>query len=175
MELYDILFAKSLAGNGGGGGGSSNFVTGTFKGTEAGVKTLNIPYNGEGYIVSIAIAPAEGAYNSNGDFYKLIQQYAINMMYCSKCLPESEPTYTGAYDSRMGQMWTYKSSGSSATQYSRSSNEASQVFSKGLEPSGSSNSEAIKIPDQKQIKVYIGTSYGFAKDIDYRYVVEFSE
>lgn len=160
--------------SGGGGGGASNFIRGTFKGTTTGELLLNLPYQGNGYPVSVLVYPTGGIRQSA--FSDLIQQYAIRIMSVIKAYTETAPTYDGglAASAENGAqiVLAYKSNSSSATSYSNSSTGIAS-FNDIAATAG--NSSAIKIRSAKKISVIIVTSgYGFAKDIEYTYEVTYS-
>ena len=67
-------------GTGSGGSGASNFVTGTFIGSNAEkgtAKSITVPYTGNGYPIAGIIYPTVGAFNSASEYYSAVQRYAI--------------------------------------------------------------------------------------------------
>ena len=146
----------------------------------AGVQTINLPYSGTGYPVSISIYVKGGLYNSsnsaNPTWYNLVQRYAIGEFSATKSNSDTAPNYgtTGGNRNSMPIMARYKSSSSNGTSYSVGNSLQTAIFSSSNP--GSTNSYTVaKMPDAKTLKVYVNTSgYGFAAGVIYEYCVSYS-
>lgn len=160
-----------------GGGGSSRFVAGTFKGTDAQKGTaveITIPYTGNGYPIALLIFPSDGAYCAGGDYYDLVQRYAIALFAAVKHEIENAPSYSGASTNDfMTSMYWYKSSATSATSYTGSQTKNTALLTQTA-PSATSQLVAnMKAKDK--LSVFIAnTSYGFAPNIEYTYTIYYS-
>ena len=164
------------AGTASGGGGASNFVTGTFTGTTANAAMdVTLSYTGSGYPIEVSIFPEEGPYNPNtGTYYGTVQRYAFGSFFMVKSETTSAPTYTTSGNQNRGAVTSvYKNSASDATSYTRSGSQATNVFSGGN--ASSSTTAVCKFKTATSMSVFIaGTSYGFMKDVEYRYCVVYS-
>lgn len=174
--FYSAAGVKT-AGTASGGGGSSRVVSGTFKGTDAQKGTaveISLPYSGSGYPITLLIFPSEGSYCPNGDFYNLVQRYAIDVFSAVKTEIENAPSYTGANSNdHMTVQYRSKGSATQATSYTGGASMSVEVFSSSA-PSANTTSVA-KIKAKDKLVVYIAsTSYGFAAGIEYTYVVYYS-
>lgn len=165
-----------------GGGGASNFVTGTFTtgGTGGVVETVNIPYTGDGWPISIILVIENGAYNntSTGDteWYSSVQRYIIGQWTCTKSNFTTAPTYATSGAANQGVTTAiYKNSTSSATSYNRTSAMTSNVFST-TNPGSSSPLNSVRYMSGNRLVYYIATStYGLMANCTYRYFIVFSE
>lgn len=176
-----FLLADGSIGTGtasGGGGGASNVVTGTFTGTTTGAALeITLPYTGNGYPVAILIYPSEGAYDSTpGDFYSLVQRYAIGYYCTIKNRANEAPTYpsTGSGGENSASIfYRYKSGSSSATSRSSGQSDVSNIYVT-TESTATSNNQ-VHVNSNKKLSVFIAsTSYGFAANIEYKYWVLYS-
>lgn len=161
-------------------GGASNFVTGTFKGTDAQKGTalnLTLPYTGSGYPIAVVICPTEGAYNSaSGSFYNLIQRYAIAQYAMTKSRIDTAPTYGTSGANNYGVVTLiYKSSASSATTYNRGGSMYADSYSSS--PATQTNTQTVRFNSNNKMSVFIASNnnYGFAAGIEYTYRVIYSE
>ena len=157
-------------------GGASNIVTGTFKGTTTGAAMdVNIPYTGSGYPIVVLIFPKEGPYNSStGSWYSLIQRYAIGIFLIVKDNVSSTPDYTNNNSDNSGSYFAYhKNSTTSATSYSAGSGSSARMY-QDTSSAGTRNS-AVRVKSATKLSVYIAsTSYGFAANIEYTYLIIYS-
>lgn len=156
-------------------GGASNIVTGTFKGTTTGA-AMDVPldYTGSGYPVAVFVY-VEGGNKGTTGFGSLIQQYAYARYIVVKNDALVTPYYTAhpTYDSA-ATLTEQKSSASNANSYSRSgsiSTARPYYNSDACE----STDHYLHIRSRTKLSVFIAsTSYGFAANITYRYVVVYS-
>lgn len=168
------------------GGGTARFyeaacIHGQFTAqSSAGVQTVNLPYYGTGYPVSITICVKGGLYNSsnstNSTWYNLVQRYAIGEFTATKSNSDTAPNYgtTGGNRNSAPIMARYKSSSSTATSYSVGNSLQTAIFSSS-NPSSSNSYTVVKMPDAKTLKVYVNTGgYGFAPGIIYEYCITYS-
>lgn len=99
FHLADGTLATGTASGGGGGGGASNFVTGTFVPEDTAVTgrgVLEIPYSGEGYLVSLMIYVRDGVVNPEGGYHGVNAKGAVGFYAARKVYADIEPTYSGA-------------------------------------------------------------------------------
>lgn len=175
--FYDANGARTSGTNSGGGGGSSRVVSGTFTGTNAQKGTaveIALPYTGSGYPVALMIFPSEGAYNSSGTLYNLVQRYGIVYFAAMKSEMNTTPTYTGNNSNNYATITArYKSSSSSATtQQSTNNNTASTYYTTNATSAAAS---VARIKSPTAMTVFIAdASYGFVAGIEYTYVVYYS-
>lgn len=158
------------------GGGASNFVTGTFRGTTAGVVLdIDIPYTGNGYPLCVVIAPTDGLMGDT-TFYNTVSRYAIGIVSIYKTYTDTVPTYANSGAENQCTVNTmYKSSTSSATSFGRvSSNDAVIFYGTDANPSGSIQSVVFENATRMRVRIK-GTSYGFLNGIEYTYYVIYSE
>ena len=161
-------------------GGASNMVTGTFKGTTTGAAMdINVPYTGSGYPIAVMIYPSEGAYNSSGTFYNLLQRYATWLYSACKCVPSVAPTYptssSTANTDSMSVWHVYKGSASNATSGTAARNLNTNVYRNYDAVSGSSGQFVVSIKSNTKLSVFIASnSYGFAANIEYTYRIIYS-
>ena len=148
--------------------------------SSAGVQTINLPYYGTGYPVSISIFVKGGLYNSsnasNPTWYNLVQRYAIGEFTATKTNSDTAPNYgtTGGNRNSAPIMARYKSSTSNSTSYSVGNSLQTAIFSSS-NPSSSNSYTVVKMPDAKTLKVYVNTNgYGCAAGIVYEYCITYS-
>ena len=158
----------------GGGGGSSNVVTGTFTGTTTGTAMdITLNYTGSGYPVAVVIYPSEGAYNSSGTFYNLVQRYATWFYLGIKNNMSTIPTYSDSGTDEAFVFCRYKSSATNNTNGSTSTGNREILFNNVDATAGAIN--CAKIKSKTKMSVFIAsTSYGFAANIEYKYWVLYS-
>ena len=180
-KLFFDALGVLTQGTASGGGGASNVVTGTFKGTTTGAAMdVDLAYSGNGWVIALLIWPAEGAYNPSGTFGQLISMYANSIFSYVKNDPSVEPPYASAGSSRgKGSVLdSYKSSASDATLYTTLTYVGSNgvaLFS-GSSANGSAIGNIVRMKSKAVMSVYIqGTSYGFAPNIEYKYMAIYSE
>lgn len=161
-------------------GGASNFVTGTFTGTDAQKGTalsITLPYTGSGYPIAVVICPTEGAYNSSsGSFYNLVQRYAIAQYAMTKSRINTAPSYGTSGANNQGVVTlVYKSSTSNVTSYGRAGTMSSNVYSSNS--AMSTNTLTVRFTSNTNLSVFIASdnNYGFAADIEYTYWIVYSE
>ena len=158
-----------------GGGGSSRTVIGTFTGTTTGAAMdVNIAYAGSGYPMAVLIFPSCGPYA--GTFYDLIQRYVCAVYSVVKSDTSLPPNYTGADTSNADSTTTfnrYKNSTSNKTTYSQNSSSSYRYYKDEAATSGVHT--IVKIRSKTKMSVYIAdSSYGFAANIEYTYIVTYS-
>lgn len=156
-------------------GGASNFVTGTFTGTTTGAAMdVTIPYTGTGYPIVVMVYPSGGTNKTGSPFYDLIQQYATEYFLAIKNDISAVPVFDASGTNGMCSMINrYKSSASNATSRSQSASESILVMRDQSAQGG--NQTLCKITSSTVMSVYIAsTSYGFAANIEYTYVVQYS-
>lgn len=167
---------EAVVGTATAGGGASNFVTGTFRGTTAGVVLdIDIPYTGNGYPLCVVIAPTDGLMGDT-TFYNTVSRYAIGIVSIYKTYTDTVPTYASSGAENQCTVNTmYKSSTSSATSFGRvSSNDAVIFYGTDASPSGSTQSVVFENATRMRVRIK-GTSYGFLNGIEYTYYVIYSE
>ena len=152
------------------------FVHGEFRaGSEAGVQTVEIPYEGSGYPIMAYVVIKGGAYKSGTDWYNAIQRYAVGMWSMSKSNMDLAPTYTTSGAANQGVTAAiFKNSTSSASSYTRTSAMSTNVFSS----SNASNAAAtcVRFKGNKTLSVYTNTSsYGLFPGQDYEYFIVYKE
>lgn len=162
-----------------GGGGSTNIVSGDFTaGTAGTVQTINIPYTGTGYIVSLMISVDGGLRGEY--FYNVEHRYACGMFCGSKYYVTQAPNYTANNANYNGLTVLGTIKGTSGTAYSNvgSGSSGSAVIYATADPSASSITSIVRITSKNVIKVFISESssgYGFLSGAKYNYVVVYSE
>ena len=157
------------------GGGTSTLVTGTFTpSTKGAVETVNISYSGSGFPIMCSIFPAAGSYKSDSAIYSLVQRYVIVEWFMTKASTVATPTYTTSGGVNYGcNAWVYKNSTSDATSYTRSSAMTTNTYSSS-DPTAA-GATAVRFTGNKVMKyMCANTSYGLAKDVEYRYVIMYS-
>ena len=165
-------------------GGATNYVEGTFTpGTTAGWVDLTIPYTGSSYPVALTIVVDGGCYDTTiTAWYDLVSRYAIGMFNMTKADFDTAPTYatsssttTNTVGNRGVVMSTYKNSTSSATTYTRAGAMTAASYCSSMTATVGAGSAAM-FKSNKIIRYYAqgsGTSYGFAKNVTYRYMVTY--
>lgn len=170
------IFGVTGTYSGGGGGGASNVVKGTFKSSLNGYSiSVSTGYSGNGYPISIAIFPSEGSYKTGSPAYSAVRRYGLVSWTAVKCDLLARPNYlTTSVENNMSVSVIYKSSSSNANQYSGTMQMSGTVLSN----SSASRTYYLcaKYNDSNKLSVYIGgTSHGFIPDIEYTYIIVFSE
>lgn len=158
------------------GGGASNLVQGTFttSATEGTTQTVNIPYTGNGYPISLSVFPSEGTYKNGGTAYNTVKQYATWYFNASKCYPDTAPTYDGSNTSDTAMtLVRYKNSSSSSSNMGSSSVNNTTVYNQT--PGNSSSAQVIKISSATTLSVITAsTTYGLLPSTEYTYVMSYS-
>lgn len=150
---------------------------GTFIYDSGGIKTLNIPYNGNGYPILINIHVSDGMYDTTSDWYNLVAQYKVGQYSFTKGIIDTAPDYdSSVYDINSGlAMVCYKNSASSATSYAFNPYNTTQVFTSSS-PSASYVNREVTMQNATQMKLAVGqTKYSFAMNIEYTYHIVYSE
>lgn len=161
-----------------GGGGSSRVVTGTFQSlsSDAGnAIDVSVPYSGSGYPLVVVIYPTPGVYNSNSPIYALLQRYVIVSATTVKSDTSATPDYSDSGDvkNQASTCFQYKNSTSNVTTMARTGVNSTGVYDNTS--AGASNANFIKIKANDKLSVFIAsTSYGFAANIEYTYVIYYS-
>lgn len=174
--FYTAAGVKTQGTNSGGGGGASNVVKGTFKSSLNGYSiSVSTGYSGNGYPISIAIFPSEGSYKTGSPAYSTVRRYGLVSWTAVKCDPLVAPTYlTTNEENNMSVSVIYKSSSSNANQYSGTY----QINGAVLSNSSASRTYYLcaRYNNSNKLSVFIGgTSYGFIPDIEYTYIIVYSE
>lgn len=148
-------------------------VRGTFKGTTDRQRIdIDLNYTGAGYPIVVIIYPTAWV---DGGFDALKSNYAIGMYSMTKRKPDVAPDYAGyASDADQGViLYLRKNSSSSASIYTWGSSRTQPVYSDKNADSGL-NCVLIKSPTKMQV-FFANIMYAFALDIEYSYVVIYSE
>lgn len=162
-----------------GGGGASNMVTGTFTApdTTSSVATnLTIPYTGAGYPIMAMIAVAGGVYcTSNTPWYDTIQKNAIGFWALSKNWVDIAPTYETSGTQNNAVITTvYKSSTTAAASYTGTQSLKITAFSSSA--ATNSNTACARFTSNTNLSYYTSaTTFGFMPNIEYRYLILYSE
>lgn len=159
------------------GGGATNFVSGTFTPSENNkdtYETLSIPYSGSGYPIMCMIVVSEGAYNSAGTYYNVVQQYAITEWFMNKARPATAPSYATSGAQNYGATGgVYKSSASSATSHGRTSAMNTNTFSSSAPTAAVAT--AARFSSATTLRYFVAnTSYGFRAGTQYTYYIVYS-
>lgn len=157
-------------------GGGGNVVGGTFTGTTAGDKAISVPYTGNGFPIALMVFVADGSENSSSDYYSLVQRYAISFLCILKKDTSTQPNYSSLNVSQnLGiDLMRYKGSATDATNYATGSQDC--IFCGANNLDGSSLHKILNFTNSTTMNVHIAQSdRGFAKDIEYGYVVVYSE
>lgn len=158
------------------GGGASNLVQGTFttSATEGTTQTVNIPYTGNGYPISLSVFPSEGTYKNGGTAYNTVKQHAVWYFNASKCYPDIAATYDGSNTSDTAMtLARYKNSSSSSSSMSSSAVNNTTVYTQT--PGDSSVVQVIKISSATTLSVITAsTTYGLLPSTEYTYVMSYS-
>lgn len=160
-----------------GSGGAKNYVEGTFIYDSGGIKTLNIPYTGNGYPILIDIHVSDGMYDTTSDWYSLVNRYKVGQYSFVKGIINTAPDYNSStYDINSGlAMVCYKNSTSDATTYAFNPYNTTQVFTSSS-PSASYVNREVTMQNATQMKLAVGqTQYSFAMNIEYTYHIVYSE
>ena len=159
-----------------------NTIIGSFmfasndKGT---AKTIDLPYHGNGYPVSIIIFPSSGPGDYNDtNWYTKVQRYA-NVFYCAtKTILSSLsiPDYTNNAENNYAFVITrYKNSTSASNVYAT----AAMAFTPFYIQNSVSDSyyySIVSFENKNTMKVFIAdTSNGFMDGVEYTYIIEYSE
>lgn len=175
-KKFYLADGSEATGTASGGGGSSRTVIGTFKGTSSGVININIAYTGSGYPIAVCIFPTEGGMNSHtGNFYSLIDRYSTIMYTVSKCETDTIPTYVTSSNSKNNAviMNRYKSTATDSTS-SGQTGTSSQGFFTGEDAIAGARA-IVTMKSNTVMSVYIkASSYGFASNIEYTYIITYS-
>lgn len=153
-----------------------NFVHGEFTcNSSKGVQSVSIPYTGNGFPLMILIMVKGGAYVTGTTWFNLVQQYAMGVWAMCKTDTSYTPSYTTSGVRNQGTtLCIYKSSSSSASNYSRSSTMNTNVYSGANAQTGASTCVSFK--SKNQISIYVNTNgYGFAPNLQYEYFVAYSQ
>lgn len=156
------------------GGGASNMVTGTFKGTTTGAAMdVTIPYTGNGYPLVVSIEPT-GGFRGNTTYANAIQRYATSTILACKGDFNSSPTYSDTNENNSAWVFVgYKSSTTSATQYSTQAGANTNLYRD--QSSNSTATSNIKIKSKTKMSVFIASnSYGFMANVEYTYNIIYS-
>lgn len=154
--------------------GASNLVTGTFKGTTTGAAMdVTIPYTGNGYPIVVSIEPTGGVYG-NTTFNTAIQRYATSVFMACRGDLNTSPTYSETSDINSAQVFVgYKSSTTSATQYSTQG--GSKIYLYRDQSASSTATSNVKIKNKTTMSVFIASnSYGFMANVEYTYRIIYS-
>lgn len=160
-----------------GGGGASNIVEGTFTtGSSAGAHSISLPYTGSGYPIAAMVFISTGAYDSsNTTWYNSVQRYAVGQWTMHKSVQDTAPTYATSGTANYGVTTAiYKNSTSSSTSYTRTSGMNTNVFSS----SNASNAAltCVRLKSGNVLSYYVNTSsYGLLPNMEYKYIVIYSE
>lgn len=160
-------------GGGGGGGGSSTTISGTFTtgSTEGVAETINIPYTGNSFPMSVSVWVSEGIYNTSGTVYNTLHQYAILGTTILKNNTNA-PTYGNVNNDGQGAVFcVYKNSSSVATTTSTSTSWSQGIVNRNA---WASIGGTIQINSSSSLSVFISsTSYGLLAGTEYRYSIEY--
>ena len=160
-----------------GGGGASNIVEGTFTtGSSAGAHSISLPYTGNGYPIACMVFIATGAYDSsNTAWYNSVQRYAVGQWTMHKAVQDTAPTYTTSGTANQGVTTAiYKNSTSSPNTYARGGGMNTNVYSS----SNAANSAptCVRLKSGNVLSYYVNTSsYGLLPNMEYKYIVIYSE
>ncbi len=160
-----------------GGGGAANIVMGEFTTpSTSGYTNITIPYTGSGYPIAAMVFVKGGAYNSaNTEWYNSVQRYAVGQWTMHKSVQTSNPTYGTSGTQNQGVTTAiYKNSTSTSTTYTRTSAMNTNVFSSSNASSSALN--VCKLKTGNVLSYYTNTSsYGLLPDLEYTYIIIYSE
>lgn len=166
------------------GSGGAKYVTGEFTAqSSAGVQTIDIPYNGNGFPIAAMVYVKGGINNSTAsgqsDWYNSLTRYNVGQWTMQKAVQDLSPSFGSATTSENQACVTsvFKNSTSSATSYSRGSSVSAIIFTSS-NPSTSSNGVAcIRFMSPKVMRANVVTSaaYGLMAGITYTYHIVYSE
>ena len=168
-----------LPSTGGGGGSASKIVSGTFtaSSTTGAAQAINIPYSGSGYPISCFIYPTYGMNDSS--VAGLIQQYVIPLFYINKAylgLTHHAPTYeTTGTNNQAYVVVRYKNTNTTAISYGTGVATDANTFSSDS-ATDSSRSHVVRFTSNTTLSVFIASSsYGLIPNVNYTYMIEYSE
>lgn len=158
-----------------------NTVIGSFlytsndKGT---AKTIDLPYHGNGYPVSVIIFPSSGPSDYNASWYNKVQRYA-NVFYCaikSIISSSSIPDYVNDDANNYAFVITrYKNSTSSSNVYATAAMAFTPFYKQNV-ISDSNYYSIVSFDNKNTMKVFVAnTSNGFLDGVEYTYIIEYSE
>ena len=155
-------------------------VSGTFTpgNTEANsVKSITVPYTGNGYPVACVIRPTAGSYKSGTSIYTSTQQKAVVMYAMSKANAGEAPDYsTTTSEKNQGTVVAmYKNSSSDATNIAPSGSKNSFIFT-SYNASGNAAQNIVRFKSKTEMTVYVGggSNYGFLAGTEYTYEIVYS-
>lgn len=155
------------------GGGASNVVTGTFT-TESStaIMTIDVPYTGSGYPTYVSVYVHGGLSNSsNTGWYNVADRYKAGIWTALKTdtTAPSDRALFNTYALYKDNATTWNSYGSSV-----SSNYTYRV---GKNPATGYMQQLVIMDGSTTLKVAVASSstYGFAADTEYDYVIVYSE
>ena len=161
------------------GGGGSNIVEGevTITAEKGTVQTIDLSYSGTGYPIACFIWPRNGTFDPDDDtpWYGTIQRYAVGVYSMVKQKKSARPNYySNALLNNGSVVLLYKSSTSSASNYSSRITAAEWVFNNSEEPTASTR--CVAFSNYKTMKLFVAnTSYGFMNGASYRYLIVYSQ
>lgn len=175
-----LVLDEEGGGGGGGGGGATNFVQGEFHTDASGdvIQTVNIPYTGSGYPISVVVVLKEGLGGTNSTWPSLVERYAVGYWTCSKLNPNVAPTYDTGYSDdgdKAAVMAQYKSS-ASGTSISNAGSTGHTLYGTD-DPSDYYGYSMIEITSNTQFKCIVRNTvkaYGLRKNTDYFYYIVYS-
>lgn len=154
---------------------SNRLMVGTFKGTTAGaVMAVSIPYTGNGYPVAGIVFPSGGTISTS--IAQLVQNYVEVMFAFAKNDTEQAPTYddTSSAVNKATVISCYKNSASDPLNYGTSTAKDKPIFQNANASAGNTN--VLRFKDDTTMSVFIAdTSYGFPNNIEYTYMIVYSE
>lgn len=140
------------------------------------VKTITVPYTGNGYPLSCVIRPTSGSYKSGTDIYASTQQKAVVMYAMSKASTEAPDYGTSNIEKNQGTaVAMYKNSGSDATNIAPSGSKNALVFT-SYNAGGNAAQNVVRFKSKTEMTVYIGggSNYGFLAGTEYTYEIVYS-
>ena len=172
-EFADALVAVA--------GGASNIIAGSFQTNDAdanNIQTINIPYDGEGYPLIVAVwiqggAMSQAAINANRN--------AVCQTLIVKNIFDTAPTYSGSNNqNKYSVSLMYKSSDAgSAVSGSPSANVGRNIATHDTPSSIQSGQYVVYISDKNTLKALVtpegSTNSGLATNTEYAYMVIYSE
>lgn len=153
----------------------SRTIIGTFTGTTAAAAMdVSIPYTGSGYPIAGVIFPSVGSWKSGSDIVNLIQKFVICQYAFAKNDVSATPNYSNNTEANKSNTWClYKYSNSDAS--TTTSNRGAGTRNYWDTAATATYAECVRLKNANTMSVYIaGTSYGFAKDIEYIYAIVYS-
>ena len=156
------------------GASSSNVVTGTFTGTTTGAAVdISLNYTGNGYPFVCIVYPQEGAYNTSGTYYSLVQRYSI-LYWLGIKNNTTAPTYeSSGAQNQVTRYCRYKSSSSNSTSTTGVAENTTVMYSGGNAQANVAS--VVQFKDNTTMSVFIASSsYGFAANIAYNYLILYS-